>query len=733
MIKLSDLVRDSKLETWSDRGYFVHERLETRTEYGKRPVPRREFWQRQRRIGGGGFGAVWLEKCVHGQRSGELRAVKQISMTSSTRLRPGNFSRELEAIAKFSHEKYDSCFVKSFGWFALQDAFFITMEFLEQGDLAHHLRQAPELAENEAASIIHQVVEGLNFMHGNDFAHRDLKPGNLLIKSQPPQDWWIKIADFGISKRIGEESHISNSLKGTLGFIAPELLGFGERGTDKAADMWSLGEIAFQLMTKVPTFQNPGMLFKYVQDPRIFPVARLQERRTSSIAEEFIRQVMAPTPGERLTAEEALLHGWFKPIAHQDSFPDDEPIASAIYALVGSSSEELATWNTRQNSKIQSTVYEDAGHNDVSSREKQSDTMDPLPRLQPSQSQMSISLKSSSEEPLRQSSGESKSVDTIRQAQYPAASDPDMTSSFTVIDLPLLSLPVTATHGEVDGHKISPDQVKSGLGITQNQTQQERVVLAEDSGKLKGFLRSRSAPPMSFSGKPPMEQEALEEPNYPSQGGELATRSPASIQNLSYLPYVPAIPSRLSAIDTPETMDARHEGEAHYPHSIHLEQHTTEVETNSATPTTSRSEPSRRRSSSLSQQYPVQEDDDEPLLFGISDLGAAGPSTKKRSEPSRSASALLPTTKKPELPPDETDPLPQHEDDSGSSSSVSADEDDIADFLKLLERGRKLTGLNQTRLDASEALTRRKAAAITTYQRAQDLDSASSDSLSASA
>lgn len=97
-------------------------------------------------------------------------------------------------------------------------------------------------------------------MHSNRFVHRDLKPANILVKAQPPDGlWWVKIADFGLSKTMEKSRPLTPTACGTLGFIAPELLGIrvGNGGAPrlsslekaKAADMWALGETIFQILT----------------------------------------------------------------------------------------------------------------------------------------------------------------------------------------------------------------------------------------------------------------------------------------------------------------------------------------------------------------------------------------------------------------------------------------------------------------------------------------------------
>ena len=66
------------------------------------------------------------------------------------------------------------CFVRSFGWNEDDSAVFITMEYLELGDLEAYLTY--KFKESEVLCISRQILEGLKFMHDNGFAHRDLKP-----------------------------------------------------------------------------------------------------------------------------------------------------------------------------------------------------------------------------------------------------------------------------------------------------------------------------------------------------------------------------------------------------------------------------------------------------------------------------------------------------------------------------------------------------------------------------
>ncbi|KAJ5974972.1 hypothetical protein N7481_008679 [Penicillium waksmanii] len=149
---------------------------------------------------------------------------------------------------------------------------------------------------------------------------------NILIKSHPPDEWWIKIADFGISKRIEESPETSTTLRGTTGFIAPELYGFLEPGSPYAADIWSLGEITFQMLTKAPAFKPIGRLSSYTTQPEIFPASLLDEAGVSKLGIEFVRSLMRPVPDSRLTSEMAILHPWVKPLSQIPLLPRAEAL-----------------------------------------------------------------------------------------------------------------------------------------------------------------------------------------------------------------------------------------------------------------------------------------------------------------------------------------------------------------------------------------------------------------------
>ncbi|KAI0903111.1 kinase-like domain-containing protein [Ustulina deusta] len=326
--KLPELVRDSELETTLDGDSTVH------TYYDRPGVPKQEKWKKERVIGNGGNGVVWLEKLLEDRPSKGSqvlhRAVKQITSAHTASVLQICKS-ELEALAKFSSRKYVPWFVQSFGWYNDSDCLWIAMEYCPLGDLQRYLIKHTRLPESDTREIISQVVKGLQFMHEEGFAHRDLKPGNILIKSHPPEDkWWVKICDMGLSKRFEGVGAGTTAVKGTPGFFAPEQLGLG--GTDPRmadpfkTDIWCLGEMTFRILCGEAAFPSNDDLRSYHQGNAMFPKERLHEIGVSGLAVSFITSAMLVEPPSRLETHQAFNHEWFKMNANNN------PTAGRAYA-----------------------------------------------------------------------------------------------------------------------------------------------------------------------------------------------------------------------------------------------------------------------------------------------------------------------------------------------------------------------------------------------------------------
>ncbi|KAI8689095.1 Protein kinase domain-containing protein [Fusarium keratoplasticum] len=306
-ITLVDLVRDSKIETRPLDSHVVeHVLYETGRSARRRRVSKTERWTKGRQLGQGTFGTVHLQTCRDGGGN-KLRAVKEVKkfVIVGQEL---DYTRELEAIMKFSNDKYNHCFVSSQGWYELEDAICITMEYFELGDLQQYI-DTP-LRESEGKEITDQILEGLAFMHENGFIHRDLKPANIMVVDKSPE-WFVKIADFGISKRRHHDTSLLTMQRGTLGFAAPEVIGStSDQSYTYSADMWSLGAMVYRILTSQMAFDSIGDLFKFVHDDLEFPVGPLGLCNVSQRGQDFVLMLMESCPGFRGSAASARNHPW---------------------------------------------------------------------------------------------------------------------------------------------------------------------------------------------------------------------------------------------------------------------------------------------------------------------------------------------------------------------------------------------------------------------------------------
>ena len=105
MTPLPDLVRLSKLDTqfYSHPEYTQHIKYISDSIREQRRVRKEEKWKKERGLGRGGAGVIWLERCIQGDSQGKQRAIKKVQ-----KLEGGDCHRELEAIALFSHTKVGS-------------------------------------------------------------------------------------------------------------------------------------------------------------------------------------------------------------------------------------------------------------------------------------------------------------------------------------------------------------------------------------------------------------------------------------------------------------------------------------------------------------------------------------------------------------------------------------------------------------------------------------------------
>jgi serine/threonine protein kinase len=132
---------------------------------------------------------------------------------------------------------------------------------------------------------------------------------NILV-CRPSPHWWVKLADFGLSKRRTDDTAYRTQT-GTQAYMAPEMLNFVS-GVDpesseytNAVDMWAMGCIVHRLALGCVPFPPGPPLGRFCNDPSSLP---LHELPLSPPGVKFIRDLLVPLPSARLTAQQALGH-----------------------------------------------------------------------------------------------------------------------------------------------------------------------------------------------------------------------------------------------------------------------------------------------------------------------------------------------------------------------------------------------------------------------------------------
>ncbi|KAK3301593.1 kinase-like domain-containing protein [Chaetomium strumarium] len=128
---------------------------------------------------------------------------------------------------------------------------FLVLEFVEH-DLKSILEDMPEpFLASEVKTLLQQLASGVAYLHDNWILHRDLKTSNLLLNNRGQ----LKIADFGMARYVGDPPPKLTQLVVTLWYRAPELL-LGATRYSAAIDMWSIGCIFGELLTREPLLQG---------------------------------------------------------------------------------------------------------------------------------------------------------------------------------------------------------------------------------------------------------------------------------------------------------------------------------------------------------------------------------------------------------------------------------------------------------------------------------------------
>jgi len=213
---------------------------------------------------------------------------------------------------------------------SLQSTVRLVLELCEGGELYDRIQQKQFYPEPEAKLLIRNLLEAMKFIHSKGVMHRDLKPENILLASKV-SNTDIKISDFGlakISKDFPRRLPRSHSICGSDFYLAPEVIKQEEYGRE--IDIWSVGVVCYVVLSgSLPFFHNVlHKLYRQIVE-RDLSFPEQAWRSVAKGAQDFILRLLQVRPGDRLSAEQAVIHPWLRSAGNKEgSFGNDWETAS---------------------------------------------------------------------------------------------------------------------------------------------------------------------------------------------------------------------------------------------------------------------------------------------------------------------------------------------------------------------------------------------------------------------
>jgi len=190
--------------------------------------------------------------------------------------------------------------------------YYILTNLCEGGELFDRIvDKTKPITEKRAAQLVQTMLKAIEHCHNKNIVHRDLKPENFVFKDKSPNSEMVLI-DFGCAKLV--EDHVEyKDLVGTPYYLAPESAA-GHKYTRtgkvlKASDVWSIGVIAYVLMTGRPPFNghsNTEIFSSIIKKPLKFPAGV----KLSKPFIDFVKRMLKKSPKQRMKLKDALVHKW---------------------------------------------------------------------------------------------------------------------------------------------------------------------------------------------------------------------------------------------------------------------------------------------------------------------------------------------------------------------------------------------------------------------------------------
>jgi predicted Ser/Thr protein kinase len=255
-----------------------------------------------RLIGKGGMAEVYLAERPTSQEQVAIKLLPSAIGSDEAHIR--RFMREGATLANLEHPNI----VRVLDFGCEDDQYYIVMEYLSGQDLSVYLRQHGRLEEGKALEILKPLAEALDYSHQKGIIHRDIKPSNVMLADGGQR---VVLMDFGIAKLVNNQTLMTRTaVIGTFDYISPEQIEASHE-LDGRADIYSLGCLAYHLLTGEPPFKHPnagGLLIAHMTRPA--PDVRQVVPEISSPVAHAIIKAMEKKPENRFTTPGEFLQAW---------------------------------------------------------------------------------------------------------------------------------------------------------------------------------------------------------------------------------------------------------------------------------------------------------------------------------------------------------------------------------------------------------------------------------------
>lgn len=255
-------------------------------------------------LGSGGMGEVYLAEHQLLKRPCAVKVIRPGRAADPAALE--RFEREVRATARLSHWNI----VEIFDYGRTEEGtFYYAMEYLPGKTLGELVERHGPMPPERVIHLLRQTCDALREAHAQGLVHRDLKPGNIIAAQRGGVYDVVKIVDFGLVEAAGLAARPRTGLGQILGsphYMSPEQA-LGQHEPDAASDIYSLGAVAYYLLTGHPPFDGKKpikVLVGHACD-EVVPPSHWRPEVPPDL-EEIVLKCLAKNPLDRFTDAESL-------------------------------------------------------------------------------------------------------------------------------------------------------------------------------------------------------------------------------------------------------------------------------------------------------------------------------------------------------------------------------------------------------------------------------------------